>query len=130
MSTLNKMLIIGRVGKDPTLSYTKSGKAVANFSVATSGYGKDDPVEWHRITVWDKLAETCNQYLSKGKLVYVEGRLATRSYEKDGDKHYITEVIANSIQFLSPSDKETKNETKAPLIQQPATMPNYDDVPF
>ena len=126
MSSLNKALIIGRVGKDPTVSYTKSGKAVANFSVATSGYGKDDSVEWHRITVWDKLAENCQKYLTKGKLCYVEGRLETRSYDKNGEKHYTTEIIASSIQFLSPPDKEAATTpTKDPIPSQ-----DWDSIPF
>lgn len=127
MSSLNKVLIIGRVGKDPTVSYTKSGKAVANFSVATSGYGKDDVVEWHRITAWDKLAENCQKFLTKGKLCYVEGRIATRSYDKNGDKHYVTEIIANAVQFLSPPDRETAPLTAA---QETVTIPDFDSVPF
>jgi len=88
MAGINKVIIVGHLGKDPEVRYTPSGSAVANFSVATSETWKDkttgekkERTEWHRIVAWDKLGEICGEYLSKGRQVYVEGRLQTRSYD-------------------------------------------------
>ena len=125
MSTLNKVLIIGRVGQEIKLNHTKAGKAVANFSVATAGYGKDDPTEWHKIIAWDKLAENCKAYLGKGKLCFVEGRITSRPYtNKEGVKMTSTEIIAQSVQFLSPKDESEKGEEK------PDVVIDYDSIPF
>lgn len=111
MSGLNKVQIIGRLGKDPEVRYTPSGDAVCNFSVATSQEWKDkqsgekkERTEWHRIVVWRALGEACGKYLSKGKQCYVEGALQTRSWEQDGVTRYSTEIVANQVIFLSPSD--------------------------
>ena len=112
MSGINKVILIGRLGSDPEVRYTPSGVAVANFSVATSEEWKDkdsgekkERTEWHRIVAWRRLGEICGEYLSKGKQVYVEGRLQTRSWEdRDGNKKYTTEIIANDIQFLGSRD--------------------------
>lgn len=101
MSSLNKALLIGRLGKDPELRHIPNGNAVANFSVATfekwtdkdTGEKKEKTV-WHNIVVWGKLAEICHQYLKKGSLVYLEGRIENRSYDdKDGNKKYISEIV-------------------------------------
>ena len=107
MASLNKVMIIGNVGKDPDVTYTPSGMSVARFSVATKDYWSDkatgekkEKTEWHRIVAFAKLGETCGRYLTKGKQVYVEGRLQTTSYEKDGITRYTTDIIANAIQFL------------------------------
>jgi single-strand DNA-binding protein len=104
---LNKVMLIGHVGKDPELKYTPGGKAVATFSVATNESFKDkegkqqDRTEWHRIVTWERRAEIMGEYLKKGQLVYIEGRLQTRSWDdKDGVKRYTTEIVANDIQFL------------------------------
>lgn len=98
---LNKVMIIGRLGRDPEVRYTQGGKAVANFSVATDHGSRDNKkTEWHRIVVWDKLAELCGQYLTKGRQVYVEGRLQTRDWEKDGVKRSSTEIVAHTVTFL------------------------------
>lgn len=108
---LNKVQLIGHLGKDPELRYTPSGIAVCNFSLATTESFKQDDewkdkTEWHNIVAWRKLAETCSNYLKKGSKVYVEGKLQTESYEKDGgDKRYITKVIINSMIFLDGVDK-------------------------
>ena len=112
MAGINKVIIVGHLGKDPEVRYTPSGSAVANFSVATSETWKDkttgekkERTEWHRIVAWDKLGEICGEYLSKGRQVYVEGRLQTRSYDdKEGVKRYTTEIIATDVQFLGPKD--------------------------
>ena len=104
---MNKAILIGRLGKDPELKSTPSGTAVANFSMATTERytdkqgEKQEQTEWHRITVWGKLAEICNEYLSRGSQVALEGRIQTRDWEdKDGNKRYTTEIIANNVEFL------------------------------
>jgi single-strand DNA-binding protein len=104
---LNKVMIIGNLGADPEMKYTPSGKAITTFRVAVgrtyrSPEGENrDETEWFRIVAWDKLAETCNQYLRKGAKVYVEGRLQTRTWkDKDGQDRYMTEVVANDMQML------------------------------
>ena len=112
MSGLNKAMIIGRLGRDPEIRYTPGGVAVANFSVATSEEWKDkesnekkERTEWHRIVAFGKLGEICGEYLSKGKQIYVEGRIQTRSWEdKDGNKKYTTEIVASDVQFLDKKD--------------------------
>ena len=107
---VNKAIIIGNVGSDPELKYTTSGTAVTNFSVATneSWTGADgekkESTEWHRVVAFKKVAEICSQYLSKGKKVYVEGKLQTRTWESEGVKRYTTEIVIRDIQFLSPHD--------------------------
>ena len=116
MSGLNKVMLIGRLGSDPEVRYTQDGPAVANFSIATSESWKDknsgqkvEKTEWHKIVAWTRLAELCGEFLKKGKEVYIEGKLQTRSWEdKDGQKRYTTEIVANNVQFLgsrSDSDK-------------------------
>lgn len=107
MASVNKVILIGNLGRDPELRYTKSGQAVANFSIATSERFTDregnpqERTEWHRIVAWAKTAELCAQYLSKGRSVYVEGRLQTRDYEdKEGIKRYTTEIVATNVTFL------------------------------
>jgi len=104
---VNKVILIGNLGADPEIRYTPSGAAVANFRIATSDSWTDkqgqrqERTEWHRIVAWNKLAELCGEYLSKGRQVYVEGRLQTRSWDdRDGNKRYMTEVIAQQITFL------------------------------
>ena len=99
MASVNKVIAIGNVGKDPEMRYTPTGNAVTNFSIACN-YGKDQ-TEWINVTAWKKLAETCNQYLTKGSQVYIEGRLQTRKWDdNDGKTHYKTEVVASSVVFL------------------------------
>ena len=108
MAGVNKVILIGNLGKDPELRYTPSGQPVASFSVATTERWTDkngqrqDRTEWHNIVVWGKLAELTNQYLKKGRPVYIEGRITTRSWDdRDGNKKYRTEIVANQVQFLS-----------------------------
>ncbi len=107
MASVNKVILIGNLGRDPELRYTKSGQAVANFSIATNDRWTDkqgqqqERTEWHRIVTWGKTAELCAQYLSKGRSAYIEGALQTREYEdKEGIKRYTTEVVAQRVQFL------------------------------
>jgi single-strand DNA-binding protein len=104
---VNKVILIGNLGKDPEVRFTPSGAAVANFNIATneswtdkSGQ-KQERTEWHRIVVWGKLAELCGEYLKKGRQCYVEGRLQTREWtDKEGKKNYTTEIVAQTVQFL------------------------------
>lgn len=111
MAGVNKVILIGRLGKDPEIKYFQDGTAVCNFSIATSEEWKDkntgekkEKTEWHRIVAFRKLAEICGEYLSKGKQVYVEGRLRTRSWEQDGATRYVTEIVASEVQFLGGRD--------------------------
>ena len=103
---INKVILIGNLGKDPEVRYTQSGQAVADLRLATNDSWIDkngqqqERTEWHSVVVWGKSAEACGKYLQKGRTVYVEGRLQTREWEKDGVKRYTTEVIANDVQFL------------------------------
>ncbi len=104
---VNKVILIGNLGKDPEVRFTPSGAAVANFNIATneswtdkSGQ-KQERTEWHRIVVWGKLAELCGEYLKKGRQAYVEGRLQRREWnDKEGKKNYTTEIVAQTVQFL------------------------------
>ena len=107
-SGVNKVILIGHLGADPDMRYTPSGAGVCELRVATSESWKDkngqrqERTEWHRVVVWGKTAEICAKYLAKGRQVYIEGRIQTRTYDdKEGQKRYITEVIANDVQFLS-----------------------------
>lgn len=107
MSGVNKVIIIGRLGNDPEIKTVSGGNTVARLSIATSenwtdrNGQKQERTEWHRIVVWGKLAELCGKYLSKGRQVYIEGRLQTRSWEdQQGQKKYTTEIVANTVQFL------------------------------
>ena len=128
---LNKVMLIGRLGSDPEIRYTQDGTPVANFSLATDSPVKkgdqwESETEWHRIVAWRRLAEICSEYLSKGRLVYVEGRLRTRSWEdRDGNKRWTTEIIARDIQML-----ESKTAGGEAGDLQPPEPPIEDDVPF
>ena len=107
MSSLNKVLLIGNLGKDPEIRYTQNGQAVATFSLATSDNWTDqagnrqERTEWHRIVAWGKLADLCQRFLAKGRQVYIEGRIQSREYtDQSGAKRNTTEIIASSIVFL------------------------------
>lgn len=114
--SINKVILIGNLGKDPDLRYTASGAAVCTFSLATTDSFKgkqgemQDRTEWHNIVAWGKLAEICGNYLAKGKQVYIEGKIQNRSYDdRDGNKRYITEIVANEMRMLgSAIDQEEK----------------------
>ena len=107
MAGVNKAILIGHLGSDPTLRHTPNGQAVANFNIATTEQWtsktgeRNERTEWHRIVAWARLAEICNQYLTKGKQVYIEGRIQTREWEdRDGNKRYTTEIVAQNLQML------------------------------
>lgn len=120
--TINKAILIGRLGNDPELRYTPAGDAVVNFSIATNRGWKDkegnqqERTDWHKIVAWRKLAEICGEYFKKGNLVYVEGRIETSSYnDKEGNKKYTTSIVANQAQILGSKsdavkDKSSKDE--------------------
>ncbi|MBN1127725.1 MAG: single-stranded DNA-binding protein [Chitinispirillaceae bacterium] len=114
MLGVNKVILIGHLGRDPELRYTPGGQPAASFTLATSERWNDkngqrqERTEWHNIVAWGKLAELANQYLKKGRPVYIEGRIATRSWDdRDGNKKYKTEIVANAIQFLGPGGGAT-----------------------
>ena len=110
MAGVNKAIILGHLGRDPELKYLQSGQPSCKLNIATSRRytnKNNEPVEeteWHRVTVWGKQAEHCNNFLTKGRQVYVEGRLRTSSYDKDGQKHYTTEIVADTVQFIGGRD--------------------------
>lgn len=131
MSSLNKVILIGRIGRDPEMKYTPSGQPVANFSVATdeSYTGKDgqkvEKTEWHKIVVWGKQAEFCGNFLSKGRLVYIEGKLETRKWtDKDGAEKYTTEIKADRVLGL---DKGNGAAAGAPQTSGRQDMTEMDD---
>ena len=139
MAGVNKAILVGRLGKDPEIKYTPSGTAIANFTIATSENYKDkdgqkqERTEWHRIVAFGKLAEICGEYLAKGKQVYIEGRIQTRSWDdKDGNKKYMTEIVANIMQMLGKPDATTSSgQTAVPegsSAQEPSVV--EEDVPF
>jgi len=138
MSGVNKVILVGRLGRDPEVRYTPSGTAVANFSIATSEQWnnkdgeKQERTEWHKIVAWRRLGEICGEYLHKGSQIYIEGRLQTRDWEdRDGNKRYTTEVIAQNMQMLGSADKGGKAETTGERfpVEEPITVPE-DDIPF
>jgi len=159
MASINKVLIIGNLGKDPEVRYTPNGTAVANVTIATSRNWKDktsgdkvEETEWHRVVFYDRLAEIAGEYLKKGKPVYIEGRLKTRKWQdKEGRDNYTTEIVAENMQMLGGRDRDegdsgerTQQQTRAPApaprqqSRAPAPAPRAatafddmdDDIPF
>ena len=141
---VNKVILVGRLGADPEVRYTQDGMMVTNFSLATDERWTDKSgekaqrTEWHKIVTFGKLAEISGNYLSKGRLVYIEGKLQTRSWEgKDGIKRYTTEIVASNMQMLEPKGQERDQTTvrlsspkaEPPSYQGPEPMPE-SDVPF
>ena len=141
MGSVNKVILVGNLGADPEVKYIANGRAVCSLSVATSEKWNDkksgqkqEKTEWHRVTVWGEQAENCGKFLSKGRMVYVEGKLQTRMYEKDGQKHYATEIVADRVTFLGGGDRNKDTASQAPRTDHdtgPQVPPNDDDqVPF
>ena len=123
---MNQSNIIGRLGADPELKYTPNGKAVARMSVAVNdGFGENQRTYWFPVICWNGLAETVSQYLHKGSKAAVSGRLTTRSYEKDGTAVTVTEIIANSVDFLDP-----KPDRDIPKQDSPVQDSKDDSIPF
>jgi single-strand DNA-binding protein len=135
--SVNKVILLGNLGKDPELRYTPSGQAVARFSLATSDRWRDknsgewqDRTEWHTVVCWAKLAETVGQYLTKGSSVYIEGRLQTRSWDdKEGKKHYSTEVVANEMVMVGGrnSGAGASAGASAPRPAAQTSAPAFDE---
>ena len=135
MAGINKVILVGNLGRDPEVRYTPSGTAVANFTLATTESwtdrdgAKQSHTEWHRIVAWRRLGEICGEYLSKGRQVYVEGKLQTRSWEKDGVTRYTTEIVAGDVQFLGGRDFNESGPP--PQTSSPKnSAPEDDDIPF
>ena len=141
---INKVILVGNLGNDPETRYLPDGHAVTNITVATSEAWKDkntgqqnEKTEWHRVVFFRRLAEIAGEYLKKGSKVYIEGKLQTRTYDKDGQKHYATEIVGNEMQML-----DSRGENSAPSGQQSAPQSDYaksggsqtedfdDDIPF
>lgn len=140
MASVNKVIVLGNVGRDPEVRYTSSGKAVCNLSIATTSGRKDangdrqEETEWHRVSLFDRLAEIAGEYVKKGKPVYIEGRLKTRKWQdKDGKDQYTTEIMADSMQLLGGRDDGAKQEpVKDTRTHGQRKRPEsvYDDIPF
>ncbi len=147
MASVNKVILVGNLGRDPELRYTQGGQPVANFTLATNeswnkkdGSGREERTEWHRIVAWGRTAELCAQYLAKGRTVYIEGRLQTREWEnKEGQKQRTTEVVAQTVQFLGSGQGRgaPASGAGAPASGAPSSFENEgpgpapeDDVPF
>ena len=140
--SVNKVILIGNLGKDPEVRYTTNGKAVARFSLATSEVWNDadgnrqERTEWHNIVVWGKQGETCAQYLAKGRQTYIEGSIRNRSYDdKNGQKRYITEIVAQRVRFLGGGGgtrvaPEAEGEAPGEPPGGGQAPPPDDDVPF
>ena len=134
MASVNKVIVLGNLGKDPELRHLPNGDAVCNFSLATTESWKDkdgnkqDKTEWHNIVIFRKLAEIAGEYLKKGRPVYIEGRLQTRKWQdKEGKDRYTTEIVADQMQMLGSRD-EAKEVSKAPA---PANFDDMEsDIPF
>ena len=131
---INKVILVGTVGKDPEMKYMPSGDAMANISVATNESWKDkntgekkEATEWHRVVFFRQLADIVGKYVRKGQQIYIEGSLKTRSWEKDGQKHYATEIVASDMQMLgSKGDGERTEQSAAP---KPAPPPKPAPAP-
>jgi single-strand DNA-binding protein len=137
MASLNKVMIIGNVGSEPEMRFTPDGKPVTSFRVATNrAYTTQDgerreETEWFSVVTWSKLAEQCNQFLGKGRLVYVEGRLRTRSWDdQSGQKRYRTEVIAERVTFLDKRDSSVSEDGGSQDAGYEVDEAKEDDIPF
>jgi single-strand DNA-binding protein len=143
MAGVNKVIVLGRLGADPEVKTVSGGQTVARLSVATSenwtdkSGQKQERTEWHRIVIWGKLAELCGKYLNKGRQVYCEGRLQTRSWEdQQGQKRYTTEIVANTVQFLSGGQPQAERglsadgDFGAQDFGPEPTFDTSDEIPF
>jgi len=144
---INKVILVGRLGRDPEMRYTQAGLAVATFSLATNEFWRDkegqkqERTEWHRIVVFGKTGEICGQYLSKGKLVYIEGRIQTREWtDKENIKRYTTEIVAWDMKMLDSKGSSTtsafsddpgpSDQDIGPMPPMPGGGAALDDIPF
>ena len=147
MKGVNKMILVGTLGRDPERREMPSGGGVTNISVATSESWKDkatgqmqERTEWHKVVFFNRLADIAAEFLTKGSHVYVEGALRTRKYQKDGVDHYSTEIVASEMQMLGGGERDSAQRAStstapaarpAPAAQQPKPKPDFDDdIPF
>lgn len=138
MASVNKVILIGNLGRDPVVNQTQSGMTIATLAVATTYKSKDrEETEWHQVVFFDKMAEICQKYLRKGSSVFVEGRLKTDKFEKNGQTHYATKVIGASMQMLGgkPKDSNSNDGFETVAKQRPAQPSSsidnlYEDCPF
>ncbi len=136
--SVNKVILIGNVGKDPEVNYIKEDLPVAKFTMATSEtYTKDGQkvtnTEWHNIVVWRGLAKVVEQYVKKGSKLYIEGKITNRQYEKDGQTKYFTEIVANQMQMLDSRNSGGESNGSSPAASAPTPPPAQDasdDLPF
>ncbi|MEE9176460.1 MAG: single-stranded DNA-binding protein [Thermodesulfobacteriota bacterium] len=141
--SVNKVMLIGNLGRDPEIRYTTSGQAVANFTLATTekytnkAGDKQEDTEWHRIVAWGRLAEICGEYLTKGRMVYIEGSIRTRSWEdKEGNTKWTTEIVARNMQMLGPSGGRSEpsstadEKVPADFDIEDDSFGSDDDIPF
>ncbi len=143
MRGVNKVILIGNLGKDPEVRYTSSGQAVANFPIATTEVStnkegnKQEYTEWHRIVAWGRLAEICGEYLTKGKPVYIEGSIRTRSWEdKTGNTRWTTEIVARNMQMLgsaggdNSSSSYSDDQSSSDFSLDDSSIDSDEDIPF
>jgi single-strand DNA-binding protein len=137
MLGVNKVILVGNLGADPEVRYSSTGTAVTNFRIATSEKWtnregeRETRTEWHRIVAFGKLGEICAEYLSKGKQIFVEGRLRSRSWEeKEGTKRWITEIVATNIVMLGTASEQVKGAAGESLEEPPDLAQEEDDIPF
>ena len=137
MPSFNRITLVGYLGRDPEMRYTPQGMAVTDFSVATTRTYTDnsgerrEETDWFRVSAWNRLAETCNQYLAKGKMVYVEGRLHVRPYEaSDGSQRFSVDVTANDVRFLDRPDRSGEGFSGGEYASQGSGPKEPDDLPF
>lgn len=138
MASINKAIIVGNVGRDPEIRYTTNGSAVANFTVATNerwtnkNSGQlEERTEWHRVVAYGKLGEFCKEYLTKGKQVYIEGKLRTRQWEdKEGNTRWTTEISAQTLQLLGRSQPGEDVSASIPVESSSSTAGDDSEVPF
>ena len=143
--SINKVILVGNVGKDPEVRYLDKNVAVANFTLATTdraytmqnGTQVPERTEWHNIVAWRGLAETIEKYVKKGNLLYLEGRLRTNTYEKEGVKHYSTEIYADSMKMLGKREGQAEManqpqhaEVAQVVVEPDFSQPEEDDLPF
>ena len=121
MASLNKVILIGRLGQDPEVRSIADGKKVASFSIATSDFGANAKTHWHNIVCWDKKAEVAEKFLRKGKEVCVEGRITYEEYEKDGVKKYVTKIVVDQLQMLGAKDNNQAEDAATAAAQATAT---------
>lgn len=134
---MNKIMLIGNLGRDPEMNYTPSGTAVAKFSLAVSRVSKSSTgerqqeTEWFNIVAWQQLAETCSTYLKKGQKVFIEGRLTTRKYtDKNGIERTSVEVIANDMEFLTPKDRQASTSSADTFLSEDDSLGDLESHPF